>query len=180
MERGSAPEVSVAQLYPQPELKNAMKEYYLNNTEGDSTCFGVIIGSSGIGNNCVKRILKACTITKSMNPNFVSGLVEELGMKIKPTSVFDLMLEYISSRYCHYHRVPDCVLACEAKISYLNQLLLDLHSSAELWLGINNILGRYHLRQNPIDTALSLDDINSFFVLLQLLLNIIQLPVSVP
>ena len=59
------------------------------------------------------------------------------------------------------------VLVREAKISYLNQLLLrskcDPRSSAELWLGINNILGRFHLRQNPVDTALSLDDINSFF-----------------
>ena len=39
------------------------------------------------------------------------------------------------------------VFVREAKISYLNQLLLrskcDPRSSAELWLGINNILGRF-------------------------------------
>ena len=55
----------------------------------------------------------------------------------------------------------------KAKILYLNQLLLrskrDPRCSAELWSGINNILGRYHLHQNSIDSALSLDDINSFF-----------------
>ena len=59
------------------------------------------------------------------------------------------------------------VLVCEAKISYLNQLLLrskkDPQHSAELWLGINNILGQYHFRQNSIDATLSLNDINSFF-----------------
>ena len=41
---------------------------------------------------------------------FVPGLVEEIGMKIKPTTIFDLTLEYISSRRHHYHRVPDCAL----------------------------------------------------------------------
>ena len=59
------------------------------------------------------------------------------------------------------------VLVREAKILYLNQLLLgskkDPHHSAELWLGINNILGWYHFRQNSIDATLSLNDINSFF-----------------
>ena len=59
------------------------------------------------------------------------------------------------------------VLVRKAKISYLNQLLLkskrDPRSSAELWLGINNILGRYNLRRNPVDTNLSLNDINRFF-----------------
>ena len=59
------------------------------------------------------------------------------------------------------------VLVHEAKISYLNQLLLrskkDPQHSAELWLGINNILGQYHFRQNSIDATLSLNDINSFF-----------------
>ena len=59
------------------------------------------------------------------------------------------------------------VLVREAKLSYLNQLLLrskhDPHTSADLWSGINNILGRYRLRWNLLDSALSLDDINSFF-----------------
>ena len=74
------------------------------------------------------------------------------------------------------------LLVHEAKISYLNQLLLrsnkDPHHSAELWLGINNILGRYHFRQNSIDATLSLNDINSFFALLQLLQIIARPPVS--
>ena len=40
-------ELSISeQLHPCPELKNAMKELYLNNRDGDSTCFGVIIGPS--------------------------------------------------------------------------------------------------------------------------------------
>ena len=59
------------------------------------------------------------------------------------------------------------VLIREAKTSYLNQLLVnskqDPHSSAELWLGINNIMGRFHVHNNPIDGKLSLDDINNFF-----------------
>ena len=59
------------------------------------------------------------------------------------------------------------VLVLKAKISYLNQLLLksthNPHCSAELWSGINNILGHYHHHHNPINTTLCLDDINKFF-----------------
>lgn len=33
---------------------------------------------------------------------FVQALAEEVGMKIKPTSVF----ECFSDEYCHYHRIP--------------------------------------------------------------------------
>ena len=39
-----------------------------------------------------------------------SFVTEKVGMKIKPSSVFDLMLEYISAKYCHYHWIPDCPL----------------------------------------------------------------------
>ena len=67
----------------------------------------------------------------------------------------------------YYKQYKLKVLVREAKISYLNQLLMktkrDPRSSAELWLGINNILGHYNLRQNLVDTTLSSGDINSFF-----------------
>ena len=39
----------------------------------------------------------------------------------------------------------------------------DPHSFADLWLGINNIMGHSCARSNPIDGKLSLRDINNFF-----------------
>ena len=56
----------------------------------------------------------------------------------------------------------------EAKLGYLKQLLLQTrnnpHSAADLWSGVNNIIGRYRARKNnTINTTLSLDSINDFF-----------------
>ena len=88
----------------------------MNNREGDSTCFGVIIGLYGTSKSIAMTDL--CLIYPEevyyyeiTEPTFfVSGLAEKLGMKIKPTSVFYLLLEYVSSKYCHYYRFPDCLL----------------------------------------------------------------------
>ena len=112
MEMGSKPEGSVAQLYPRLELKNAMKELYVNN-KGDSTCFRVIVGPSGTGKTIAVKDLchtypEGMFYHKISDPkSFVLALAEEVSTKIKPSSVFDLMLEYISAKYCHYHLIPD-------------------------------------------------------------------------
>ena len=57
---------------------------------------------------------------------------------------------------------------CEAKLSYLKQLLLQTknnpHSAADLWSGVNKVSGRYCIRKNNTkNTTLSLDSINDFF-----------------
>ena len=114
---GSKPEVSVAQLYPRPELKNTMKELYVNN-KGDSTCFGVFVGPSETGNTIAVKDLchrypEGVLYHEISEPkSFVPTLAKEMGMKIKPSSVFDFMLvqEYISAKYCNYHQIPDCPL----------------------------------------------------------------------
>ena len=70
-----------------------MKELYLNNKEGDSTCFGVIVGSSVTGKTISVKDLchtypEGVFYHKISEPkSFVPVLAEEVGMKIKPSSV---------------------------------------------------------------------------------------------
>ena len=37
---------------------------------------------------------------------FVEALAKDVGMKIKPDNVLDLLLEYVSNKYVHYHMHP--------------------------------------------------------------------------
>ena len=58
-------------------------------------------------------------------------------------------------------------LVNEAKISYVRCMILKTRknprSAGHLWCGVNNIIGRYKLRDSVLDTALSLDTVNDFF-----------------
>jgi len=55
----------------------------------------------------------------------------------------------------------------EAKLNYVKSLISQAkqnpQSAGELWHGVNDVLGRYQVRDSGINTALSLDSINDFF-----------------
>ena len=74
-------------------------------------------------------------------------------------------------------------LVNEAKMSYVKRLIFQTrknpHSAGQLWCGVNNIIGRYQLHKSVLDTALSLDTVNDFLEVLQLLMIIsLLLPLS--
>ena len=130
-----------------------MKELYVNN-KGDSTCFGVIVGPSGTGKTIAVKDLchtypEGVFYHEISDPkSFVLALAEEVGMKIKPLSVFDLMLEYISAKYCHYHQIPDYPLEGIAVVlNTLREAAVEYKSRHErvpiLFLDGSDILAKY-------------------------------------
>lgn len=118
MEMGSRPVVSLSSIYPRPELNDVLKKLYLDrysdNLHKDLVCFGVVVGPSGTGKtvavkNLCQQFPEGVLYHEISQPEcFVQALAEEIGMKTKPTNIFDMLLEYMSKKYVHYHRLPDC------------------------------------------------------------------------
>ena len=88
-------------------------EMFLTESKG-FTHFGVIIGPSGCGKTyavrdiCNKFPTGVLYHEIEMAETFASGLAKEIGMKLSPTTAFDVLLSYISPSYCHYHCLEDC------------------------------------------------------------------------
>lgn len=61
---------------------------------------------------------------------FVLALAEKIGMKIKPSGVFDLLLEYLSDKYIHYHHIPQCPLEVTAIVMGVLQTAAEKYQKA--------------------------------------------------
>ena len=112
---GSRPHLSVKNLVPRPELAATLKELFLSEDEReqeDSTCFGAIIGPTGTGKTLAVKDLcnrypeGVLYHEVELSKCFVEALAKDVGMKIKPDSVLDLLLEHVSKNYVHYHHLP--------------------------------------------------------------------------
>ena len=120
---------------------------------------------------CLDTYAPSCTVpvkySRRPTPWMTSDLLVIIKQKLKAKKRAES--SGLDADFLYYRQLKNRLKALgrEAKISYLNQLLLkskhNPHCSAELWSGINNILGHYRHRHNPINTTLCLDDINKFF-----------------
>lgn len=111
-----------------------MKDFLLESKDkSDSMRFGVIDGPLGTGKRYAMR--KVCNefpegmlYYEVVEPyTFVSGLGQEIGMKFVPTTVFDLILSYISPSYIHYHVLP------QNQSAGLNKVMLVLGNAATMY-----------------------------------------------
>ena len=104
-------------MVPRPEFAATLKGLFLlEDKQKDSTCFGAIIGPSGTGKTLAVKDLcnrypEGVLYHEVWEPKrFVEALAEDVGMKIKPDNVLDLLLEYVSKNYVHYHPLPQGTL----------------------------------------------------------------------
>ena len=116
---GSKPSVllhSNAIMIPRPHIANDLARFFLPQPEtSQSMCFGVIIGPSGSGKTQAVRELsnnfpRGDLYYEITEPSGFVRSLKEMGMKLKPTIFLDLVLNYISESYCHYHVLPKCQL----------------------------------------------------------------------
>ena len=98
-----------------PDVAIELTELFFKS--GDKAkCFGVIIGPSGSGKTTA--ISKLCNKSpcgvlyhETDNPvGYAEQLSKEMELKTAPSTIFDLALGYISDRYTHYVKLPQCEL----------------------------------------------------------------------
>ena len=117
MEIGSRPDVKVSCFMPRVEISTFIKSLYLDNKANGYAWFGLIVGPSGTGKTTIvrdlcERLPKGVLYHEARGfgrEQFVQSLAEEVGMKIRPTSIFDLLLACISDNYACYHQLPRSV-----------------------------------------------------------------------
>ena len=103
---------------------------FVTGTGRENGGFGIIFGPSGSGKTMAAR--KVCNDNpkgviyvelKGLKEDFsfVSNMISQLGLKVKPTGIFDLFLGHLSSSYISHHQLPGDPWA---SVDYIFEILI--------------------------------------------------------
>ena len=115
LEKGTKPSIRLNYMVERREIWEAIERTFITGTGREIGGFGIIFGPSGSGKTIATR--KVCNDhpkgviyveLKGLKGDysFVSAMINQMGLKVKPTGIVDLFLGYLSSTYISHHQLP--------------------------------------------------------------------------
>ena len=115
LEEGTKPYIPLTHMVERKDIWEAIEHTFLIGTGRINEGFGIIFGPSGSGktiairkvcNNHPKGVIYVELKGWKEDYSFIKQMVDQLGLKVKPTGLIDFTLMHFSSTYNTHHQLP--------------------------------------------------------------------------